>query len=92
MMIYPNTMSPLMWLWMLLSWVIWFALLGFVVWLVVQWIRPVHSATTTPLDILRQRYARGEIDRQTYVAMRHDLGDARDEEAPPRPPSPTTGS
>jgi putative membrane protein len=27
-----------------------------------------------PLEILRRRYARGEIDKQQYEAMRRDLG------------------
>lgn len=29
--------------------------------------------TETPLEILRQRYARGEIDRDEYESRKHDL-------------------
>jgi putative membrane protein len=37
----------------------------------------VHEATPGPsktLDILNERYARGEITKEQYDAMRHDIG------------------
>ena len=39
-------------------------------WLVKQGREPQHDAA---LEILRQRYARGEIDRELYVAKERDL-------------------
>lgn len=41
----------------------------------VRWIigHKEGDVQTEPLDILRQRYARGEIDRETYERMKKDL-------------------
>ena len=35
--------------------------------------RPRGPAAESPLDILRDRYARGEITREEYEEMRRDL-------------------
>jgi uncharacterized membrane protein len=32
-----------------------------------------HEHVSTPLEILRARYARGELSRQDFESMRHDL-------------------
>ena len=38
------------------------------------WHKPqVEGDGRSPLDILNERYARGEIDREEYHAMREDL-------------------
>ncbi|TAK32663.1 MAG: SHOCT domain-containing protein [Chloroflexota bacterium] len=65
---------------MLLFWVL---IIGGIVWLVVWLIQQVRPAAAGPgasgtsaLDILRERYARGEITREQYDQMRRDL-DAR---------------
>ena len=62
---------------MLLFWVL---VIGGIVWLViwlVQQPRPGAAGPGAPgpsaLDILRERYARGEITREQYEQMRHDL-------------------
>ncbi len=31
------------------------------------------QAQKTPLEILEERYARGELDRDTFLQMKHDL-------------------
>lgn len=67
------------WMWgdaglMALSMLVWFALLLALVWVVGRWLLPqTHAITQTPLGILRQRYARGEIDEETYNRMRQQL-------------------
>ena len=71
---------------MLLSMALWIALLVVVVWAIIRWLdrrtSPSGSITTstppTPgspsaLEILGQRYARGEIDATTFEQMRERL-------------------
>ena len=72
------------WLVMALSTVLWIALLVLLVWALVRWL---SSKTSTPtptmmqmppsgpsaLEILQQRYARGEIDTATFEQMRERL-------------------
>jgi putative membrane protein len=36
---------------------------------------PSRQEEPSPLDILKARYARGEISREEYQEMRRDLGD-----------------
>lgn len=74
-----STMGGLMWAGMLISGILGLALIVLVVvgivWLVRQlghdgsrrW--PERSA----IAALELRYARGEVDRETYLAIRHDL-------------------
>ncbi len=79
---------PMMWygyswggmLLMTLSMFLWFAVLGLLVWALVRWlaVRTPSSGfpTTGPtaLEMLRQRYARGEIDAATFEQMQARLG------------------
>jgi putative membrane protein len=71
---------------MLLSMGLWIALLVVVVWAIIRWLdRRITSSgsinTSTPpapgnpsaLEILGQRYARGEIDTTTFEQMRERL-------------------
>ena len=64
--------------------VLWIALLVVLVWAVIRWLErrtttQAPPSTGTPssnpsaLDILQQRYARGEIDAATYEQMRERL-------------------
>jgi putative membrane protein len=78
--------SGAMMVWMSIWGLIWLVLVGLAIWALVQW---VGNRTTTSslmrgpsaLEILRQRYARGEIDAMTFEQMRERLEatSARDE-------------
>ncbi len=73
--------------WMIISSVIWLAIIGVAVWAFVRWVgahtgstqaSTSHPSTTGPVgpsahEILRQRYARGEIDEQTFERMQAQL-------------------
>ena len=74
------------WGWLLMSFgmVLWIALLVVLVWALIRWLTtkttiapPQDSATPvggpSALEILRQRYARGEIDTATFEQMRERL-------------------
>ncbi len=62
--------------------VVWIAIIIGVVALVVWLVRgsqtsirtTLPAAQQTPLDILKMRYARGEISKEQYEQMRQDLG------------------
>ena len=66
--------------WMALNALFWLALLGLLVWALARWLGrgPTHHAAPPPppasaLDVLRQRYAGGELDEPTYLRMREQL-------------------
>ena len=71
---------------MLIMLLFWVLVIGGVVWLVVTLVRggqgrsatqpllPSAPPVQTPLDILKVRYARGEISKEQFDEMRRDLG------------------
>ena len=69
--------------WMILSSLFWLGLAAVVVWALVRWLssasgpmapRTPHEPTQlSGLDVLKARYARGEIDTATFQAMRAQL-------------------
>jgi len=66
------------WMWLMpLFMLAWFALMIAVIVLLVRWLgggNGGRSATTrTARDILDERYARGEIDREEYVQRKNDI-------------------
>jgi putative membrane protein len=68
------------WFMMMFGGLLWLAILAILVWALIRWFErkaPVSgpSTPTSPsaLEILRQRYARGEIDTATYEQMRERL-------------------
>lgn len=63
------------WWGMLLMALFWIVVLGLAGWLIYRlfrgWSR--NRGRESPEEVLRERYARGEIDRATYQRMREDL-------------------
>lgn len=75
-------------LWMGLGGLFWLLVAGLVIWAIVRWLStrstPDHQAPIngpSALEILEQRYARGEIDAVTFEQMRERLvaGQSRSE-------------
>jgi len=77
-----------MMLWMILGMTLWILLLVVLIWALVRWLNrrtmtpPLYEARhdtniqpggPSALEILQQRYARGEIDTTTYEQMRERL-------------------
>jgi putative membrane protein len=66
------------WLFMGLFWV---ALVALIVWVVTLLLpsrnRPASGGVDTPEEILDRRFARGEIDEETYRAQRAALAETR---------------
>lgn len=62
------------WLFMVLFWALVIgALIALVAWLTRQNARGAQAAQSTALEILQQRYARGEIGRDEYEQKKRDL-------------------
>ena len=66
------------WGWMTLGWVWMVVVWGSIIWLVVWGISRVttdrNSSSSTPLEIAKARYARGEITKEQFEALKRDLG------------------
>lgn len=63
--------------WMLFGGLLWIVFWGTVIYLIVAFVRGAgrgtQAAQDDAIDILKRRYARGEIDRDEYERMRRDL-------------------
>lgn len=59
------------------GWIIGLALLILIIWIVVRLViqnqYPRHENRKAALDILRERYARGEIDKKEFEEKKKDL-------------------
>ena len=59
--------------------VLWIVVLGLIIWAVVAAVRPGESSgsdsatTSSALDVLKKRYARGEINKEEYEEKKRDL-------------------
>jgi putative membrane protein len=82
--------SGTMMLWMSIWGIVWLVLLGIAIWALVHWVShrtPVGGLSSGPsaIEILRQRYARGEIDATTFEQMRERLEASQRSESLPTP-------
>lgn len=71
-------MGPWGWVMMLLAALFWIAVIGGLAWFLYTLARRRgwmggDAAPRDPEEVLRDRYARGDIDRATYERMREDL-------------------
>ena len=71
---------PMGWLWMVMMGLFWVALIVAVIFLV-RWLLLSTGGRSreplgeeSPLEILKKRYARGEIDKQEFEEKKKDLG------------------
>lgn len=62
------------------GWIFWLVILGVIVWLAVTLINRStgpkyreYKTKDTPLDVLRRRYARGEISKEEFREMKAEL-------------------
>lgn len=78
-----------------LSTLFWLLILGAIIWAVLRLLRraqpmqapsPSLSAEPSPLEILRRRYALGQIDHETFEQMTARLLSSEEREQPPVPP------
>jgi len=66
------------WMWLMpLFGMVWFALMIVVIVLLVRWLGGRNGGRSTSIrtarDILDERYARGEIDREEYLKRKNDI-------------------
>jgi putative membrane protein len=70
------------WMWgggMWFGWIFWLVVIGLIVWLVVNQSgrnrnqNQVNPHIDSPLDILKKRYAKGEITKEQFDQMKKDL-------------------
>ncbi|MEN8226364.1 MAG: SHOCT domain-containing protein [Bacteroidota bacterium] len=57
-------------------WLLFLALIGIVIYFLIQGAKSKESSksnTETPLDILKKRYAKGEIDKEEFDRIKTDL-------------------
>jgi putative membrane protein len=75
-MMWGYNMTGMGW-WMIISSLLWLGLVAIAVWAFARWAsRPTQSGappTPSATEILRQRFARGEIDGDTFEHMRRQL-------------------
>lgn len=61
------------------GWIFWIIIIVVIVWAVIQFINktqqrpPVSKPEERPMDILKKRYAKGEISKEEFEKMKKDL-------------------
>jgi putative membrane protein len=72
------------WMWgggMWFGWIFWLVIIGLIVWLLINQSNRSRNQTQdqmnphleSPLDILKKRYAKGEITKEQFEEMKKDL-------------------
>ncbi len=70
------------WMWgggMWFGWIFWLIIIGVIVWLLINQSgknriqNQVNPHLESPLDILKKRYAKGEISKEQFEQMKQDL-------------------
>ena len=56
-------------------WIIWIAIIGVLIYLIMQATKGRGQAGETPLEILKKRYAKGEITKEEFDRMRKDISE-----------------
>jgi putative membrane protein len=60
----------------IVMWIIVIALVAIIIYLAVQKEKAIkHEEKETPLGILKKRYAKGELTKKDFEAMKKDLGE-----------------
>lgn len=66
------------WWWMLLGWVwmviFWGGIIALIVWVISRLSGQRSLERATPLDVAKERYARGDITREQFEQIKKDLG------------------
>ncbi len=59
------------------GWIFWIVIIGLVVYLIIRFTNQSGGTSNysneTPLDVLKKRYARGEITKDEFESMKKDL-------------------
>jgi putative membrane protein len=61
------------------GWIFWIIILAVIIWAVIQFTNrpqqgpPGNKAEESPMDILKKRYAKGEINKEEFEKIKKDL-------------------
>ena len=72
-MMYGYDMTAAGWLWMVGGWVVLVLAIVAGAWLIARSLRGTQPQRATPLEILQERFARGEIDKDAYESAKQTL-------------------
>ena len=56
-------------------WIIFIAIIGLLIYFIMQATKGGNRAGETPLEILKKRYAKGEITKEEFDRMRKDISE-----------------
>ena len=77
-MMWPGMMAGFGWMWLMP--ILWIVFVGLIIWAIVAAVRTSHeskgsdsSKAESALEMLKKRYARGEISKEEYEEKKKDL-------------------